>query len=159
MPDLGLDQPLPGELILLADAARLKDDEVAIFTEEVGRLEQSIPLGLAVNNLLTYLHTRLKLPLHHLQGGVGHVEGGVLLGVGGGDDGHHVEPVRHIVARVPDGEAEAEVLGLLEEDGLRPLTLEEHEEELLQEGGGRGVRVELSHPGHGGEYFAVKWND
>ena len=81
--------------------------------EEVGRLEQSIPLGLAVNNLLTYLHTRLKLPLHHLQGGVGHVEGGVLLGVGGRDDRHHVEPVRHVVARVPHREPQPEILGFL----------------------------------------------
>ena len=139
---------------------------MSIFTEKVRGLKQSLPRGFSRHDFLADFQAGLELALHHFQRGVGHVEGGVLLGVGGRDDRHHVEPVRHVVARVPHREPQPEILGFLkilfrlktirsrareerhlEQDGLGPLPLEEHEEELLQQRAGRRRGVELAHPG------------
>ena len=72
-----------------------------------------------------------------------------LLRVGRRDDGHEVEAVGDVPARVPHLAVEAEpgLLRPLEQDGLRPLPLQEHEEELLQQRAGRRRGVKLAHPG------------
>ena len=45
---LALDQANPLELVLLALTGRLKNDEVAILGEEVGRFKKFVPRGLGV---------------------------------------------------------------------------------------------------------------
>ena len=45
---LALDQANPLELVLLALTGRLKNDEVPILGEEVGRFKKFVPRGLGV---------------------------------------------------------------------------------------------------------------
>ena len=65
---------------------------------------------LTSNNVLADGEAGPELLLHDLERGLGDVEGGVLLWVGGRDDRHDVEAVRHVVPRVPHLEPQPKIL-------------------------------------------------
>lgn len=64
--------------------------------EEAERLKEVGPHLLLQEDGSAYLQPPLELPHHNVSGGVGHIEGGVLLGVCWRDDGHQVVPVRRV---------------------------------------------------------------
>lgn len=65
-------------------------------------MEECFPRRLVEHNFLGDEEAGLELVDHDGARAGGGVEGGVLFWVGGGDDGHQVEPVLHVDAGVPD---------------------------------------------------------
>lgn len=70
--------------------------------EEIERVKQISPRVLLHEDPITDFQSSFELPDHDLPCGVGHVEGGVLLGVGRGDDRHEMVTVGRVDSRVPN---------------------------------------------------------
>ena len=70
--------------------------------EEIERLKEIGPRVLLHEDPIADFQSSLELPDHDLPCGVGDVEGGVLLGVGGGDDRHEMVAVGRVDSRVPN---------------------------------------------------------
>jgi len=88
VPELGLDEAAPLQVILGGSGARQEDQEVFVFVEEAGLLEESIPRQLAVHDLLGDGQSFVECFQHDPHRRVGHVESGILLRVRGSDYWH-----------------------------------------------------------------------
>lgn len=148
MPNLGLDESAPFQMVLRGRARSYEYQVVFVLPEKRGWLEQLVPRGLAHDDLFGDDQALLERLLHDASRRRGHVERRVLLGISRSDDGHEVVPIRDVDPRVPDGETQVAVFWLLQQHWLWPGPLRENEEELLDEGGGDGVGVELANSGH-----------
>lgn len=120
------DESAPLELIFGGLAARQKHDEVPVSSEELRRFEQLVPAALRQHYVFGYVQADSELLHDDRSRGSGDVVRAVLLRVGRSDDGHQMIAIGHVDAGIPNGKAEVDGVGLLQENGLRPLPLREH---------------------------------
>lgn len=98
-PYFGLHQPVPLKVLFFGGRSRSEHNEVLVQGEEVGGLEELWPGALSVEDLVDHGEGALEAVAEDGAGGVGDVESGVLVGVGGRDNGHQVEAVAHVHLR------------------------------------------------------------
>src|SRR5690242_9195303 len=97
--------------------------------EKVSSHQQVIPGRATLLNLEHNLGATSKLFRHEAQGGGGHIVRAADGGIGGRDDGHLVEAIGNVNARIPHLHLQGKVLDWLEIDGLWPWPLLEDLEE------------------------------